>query len=355
MGHPKNISKAVYERLYEAGGESIFILELNTSKIYDCNPIAARRLGYTREEILLMDINELEVPLSEETTRFWTSGISDTHYYEAYMRHKDGTLLPVEVNSRFIDAEGQNYVVNFIRDIRRRKEAEVQREQLISDLDSFAHMVAHDLKNPINTIMGYLTLVEDMLGDEDVNPAQLQEYFGMTFHGIGQMVNIIDGLLVFASLRDGEEIETTMLDMNDVLYDVVARVQSLSNQYNATITIDPNIPMARGRYDWVTEIWMNYITNAIKYGGEPPQILISGRVTESGMVSYSVRDNGKGISEEDQKRVFKKHIRLENVGTKGQGLGLSIVRRIVQRLGGKTGLRSKEGQGSTFYFSLPAK
>jgi signal transduction histidine kinase len=102
----------------------------------------------------------------------------------------------------------------------------------------------------------------------------------------------------------------------------------------------------------VEEVWVNYISNAIKYGGQYPHIELGATVQTDGMVQFWVSDRGHGISEEDQDRLFVPFTQLSEVRVRGHGLGLSIVRRIVEKLGGEVGVESTIGEGSTFYFSL---
>ena len=102
------------------------------------------------------------------------------------------------------------------------------------------------------------------------------------------------------------------------------------------------------------EIWVNYISNAIKYGGDPPRAELGADREDNGMIRFWIRDNGRGIAPEQQASLFKPFIRLDQAHTTGYGLGLSIVRRIVVRLGGEVGVDSHLGRGSVFFFSLPA-
>ena len=116
-----------------------------------------------------------------------------------------------------------------------------------------------------------------------------------------------------------------------------------------------------GHPQWIEEVLVNYLSNAIKYGGTPPKIIIGANIGKAanvaeGMVRFYVRDYGPGISAKNQKRLFSKFERLDQVKTEGHGLGLSIVQRIIEKQGGEVGVESKNiiGEGSLFYFTLPA-
>ena len=101
-------------------------------------------------------------------------------------------------------------------------------------------------------------------------------------------------------------------------------------------------------------MWTNYISNGLKYGGQPPRLELGASVESNGMVRFWVRDNGQGLTAEAQQFLFTEFTRLDGIRVEGHGLGLSIVRRIVEKLGGEVGLESEVGRGSLFYFTLPA-
>jgi signal transduction histidine kinase len=108
----------------------------------------------------------------------------------------------------------------------------------------------------------------------------------------------------------------------------------------------------------VEEVWINYVSNGIKYGGRPPRVELGATPQADGMIQFWVQDNGRGLTPDEQDQLFKPFSQLGGgrEGTQGYGLGLSIVRRIVEKLGGQVGVESQAvaGQGSRFWFSLPA-
>src|SRR5262249_40902702 len=108
---------------------------------------------------------------------------------------------------------------------------------------------------------------------------------------------------------------------------------------------------AFGHITWIELVWVNYISNALKYGGRPPVIEI-GAEHQDGVIRYYVRDNGNGLTPAQQAVVFEPFRRLQPQA-EGHGIGLSIVRRIMEKLGGAAGVESEVGGGSLFYFTLP--
>jgi two-component system sensor histidine kinase/response regulator len=108
-----------------------------------------------------------------------------------------------------------------------------------------------------------------------------------------------------------------------------------------------------GYAPWIEEVWVNYLSNAMKYGGRPPLVELGAMEQPDAMVRFWVRDNGEGLSLDEQSRLFTPYTQLHLVRARGHGLGLSIVLRIVKKLGGEVGVESQVGHGSTFAFTLP--
>ncbi|MDY7076045.1 MAG: GAF domain-containing protein [Chloroflexota bacterium] len=228
----------------------------------------------------------------------------------------------------------------------RTSELEARNEELAA----FAHTVAHDLKNPLARIVGF----SEVLGEEyAVMPgAELRHYLYKMARTGRKMSSIIDGLLLLAGVRQ-MEVEMMPLDMAEIVDEAQQRLAPVIEEREAEITLPETWPMAVGYAPWVEEMWVNYLSNAVKYGGDPPQVELGGTVQTDGMVHFWVRDNGPGIPSEAQSRLFKPFTRLDQVCTPGHGLGLSIVWRIAERLGGKAWVKSEVGQGSVFGFTLP--
>ena len=174
---------------------------------------------------------------------------------------------------------------------------------------------------------------------------------------------IIEELMLLAGVRK-QEVVPAPLDMGNIVREAVERLDILVREQNGRITLPDEMawPAALGYAPWVEQVWANYISNAIKYGGQPPQITVGADLTSlqspsgQAMVRFWVQDNGPGLSVEAQASLFTPFTRLAQTRATGHGLGLSIVRRIVEKLGGEVGVESDgiPGRGSTFFFTLPA-
>ncbi|MBN1249852.1 MAG: HAMP domain-containing histidine kinase, partial [Anaerolineae bacterium] len=229
-----------------------------------------------------------------------------------------------------------------------------------AELDAFAHTVAHDLKTPLSLLTGYTSFMA--AGEVNDDPAQLDWCVRAIGQSARKMHNIIDELLLLSSVRKVGEVALQPLDMGEIVSDVLIRLSDLIDQEHAEVATPMAWPIAWGYAQWIEEVWANYISNALKYGGAPPRIevgatLLDAEAPTDGPVSirFWVRDNGDGLTDEQQARLFIPFERLDQARAKGYGLGLSIVQRIMEKLGGAAGVESPgvPGQGSTFYFDLP--
>lgn len=226
-----------------------------------------------------------------------------------------------------------------------------QMAEQIAELDAFAGTVAHDLKNPLARIIMVLDLIESIL--EDKLDDELSGLMKMSTRSSQTMLQIIDELLLLAQVRQAD-METDVIAMEDVVAGAIERVATMMETHEAQLIQPDEWPAAVGYAPWLTEVWVNYLSNGVKYGGRPPRLEVGYTETAVGQTRFWVRDNGEGLSDEDQSKLFKAFSRVYNKNqVEGHGLGLAIVRRIIRRLGGEVGVDSQLGQGSKFYFTLP--
>ena len=228
-----------------------------------------------------------------------------------------------------------------------------ERERLIADLNAFTQMVAHDLKHPLSAITGYATLLSDEL--EGTESADARQYLDVIVQTSFRMCRIIDEMLLLSSVRE-QSVVTRPLDMQKIVEEVLARLNLLLEQSRAEVIQPSTWPVAVGYGPWVEEIWANYISNAVKYGGTPPRVELGAWRGTDGQIHFWVKDNGHGLSPEEQQKLFTSYTRLDRATGQGHGLGLSIVRRILERLNGKFSVEcvSYPNGGCTFSFTLPA-
>ena len=171
------------------------------------------------------------------------------------------------------------------------------------------------------------------------------------------MNNIIEELMLLAGVRN-QSVVPQPLDMAAIVTEALQRLEYLIRDSHAEVHVASTWPIALGYGPWVEEVWVNYVSNALKYGGQtdkPPCVELGATPLDDGFVQFWVRDSGRGLSSEDQARLFMQFERLDQARATGHGLGLSIVKRIVGKLGGQVSVSSEIGVGSQFSFTLPTQ
>ncbi|MCC6906073.1 MAG: PAS domain-containing sensor histidine kinase [Anaerolineae bacterium] len=220
-----------------------------------------------------------------------------------------------------------------------------------NELDAFGHTVAHDLRAPLQIIIGYadLLLSEAESLDEDMRSSvQNIDLFAR------KMNDLINNLLLFATLRNAQSV-IVPVEIAPVLESVRQRFSDRLRDRGITLILAGELPPVMGHGPWIEEVFANLVENAIKYIGATnpdPRIEIRASANPE-TVRYEIIDNGIGISVDQTHQLFKLFSRLTDQAG-GLGIGLSIVKRIITRLGGDLGVISAPQQGSTFWFELPA-
>lgn len=231
------------------------------------------------------------------------------------------------------------------------QEAELYKQKT-EELDAYARTVAHDLKQPIAVIMGYAEMLPEVVSDL---PKEGLLYSALA--KIGQSANqasqIINALLLLATVNKAE-VPLEPINMATAVSNVLNRLHQQIEKFQAQIILPDEWETAVGYQPWIEEVWMNYLTNALKYGGEFPEIVLSCENHTPNMVCFWVKDSGPGVHDERQETLFIEFSRFaQNENGESHGLGLAIVRRIVEKLGGTVGYKSGPTNGSHFFFTLP--
>ncbi len=234
-----------------------------------------------------------------------------------------------------------------MHDITPYKETERLKNELITT-------VSHDLKTPLSVINGYI----ELLGMYNKLNTRGEEYMAMIQRSIQSMRQLIDDLLDLAHLDAGLKIRPEALPLESVIHESITGLADLAGekQLDVAVNLPDNLPLVMGDGRRLRQIMINLVSNAIKYTPPAGHITVNAEPRNNDVV-VSVEDNGLGISPEDQAQIFERFYRVRRPETdniEGTGLGLAIVKKLVEAHGGEIGLKSHLGEGSTFYFTVPA-
>jgi signal transduction histidine kinase len=218
------------------------------------------------------------------------------------------------------------------------------------ELDTFAHTISHNLQYSIDMIVGYANILK---GQARL-PDELEHYLNMIVRTSHSMTNVIRELELLSGVRN-THVEVAPLNMSRVMANAQQRLAHLIEAYHAKVVYPAAWPTTLGYAPWIEEVWVTYLSNALKYSGETPNIHVGATARSDGMVRFWVRDNGPGLSPEAVENIFTLTIQPGQEHGPGFGLGLSVVKRIIEKLGGQVGVETDtgSGQGNTFYFTLP--
>jgi len=258
--------------------------------------------------------------------------------------------------SPILDENGEIIAsVHIAKDITQRKLAEEKQAELVEKVESinkelkdFAYIVSHDLKAPlrgIKTLSDWITTDYSHKLDE-----KGREQMGLLSSRVERMHNLIDGVLEYSRVGRTEE-KQVQVNLNELVPGII---DAIAPPETIAITVDDELPVVKCGQTRIMQVFQNLLSNAVKYMDKPKGKIKVGCVEENGFWKFSVADNGPGIEEKDFERIFQMFQTLSpRDEVESTGVGLTVVKKIVEIYGGKIWVESKSGQGSTFFFTLP--
>jgi signal transduction histidine kinase len=220
------------------------------------------------------------------------------------------------------------------------------------ELDAYAHTVAHDLKNPVAAILGFAEHLEESV--DTLPERERRESLQAITRSAQKMQAIIDALLLLGEARRSD-VPIRTVDLGLISGECLKGLAHEMKRLGGEVRLPETWPSAIGYAPWVEQVLTNYVSNALKYGGRPPRVDLGAVVVSERHVRIWVRDNGRGLTPEEIGKTFAPFTRLSVEDVAGHGLGLSIVRRLVERMGGEVAVESEgtPGAGCMFSFTLP--
>jgi signal transduction histidine kinase len=270
---------------------------------------------------------------------------------ELELKRTDGSMISILCFGVPIrDEDGIIGGIEAFVDITNQKKAERALAHSNEELQQFAYVASHDLQEPLRMVISYLSLLKKRYRDELDD--QAKDYIDYAVDGGKRMKALIDDLLQYSRVETKVK-PSSPVDMNEVASRTLMNLELPIKENGAEIIVE-NLPTVNGDRMQLGQVLQNLVSNAIKFRGEArPEVRIGCSLDHEKWV-FSVRDNGIGIDMDYAGRIFQMFQRLNsNDRYEGTGVGLAIVKKIVERHGGKVWVESQLGKGSTFFFSIP--
>ncbi len=321
---------------------------------------AEQVLGYTAEEIVGRHVSVLMPPSVSEDTGWILGRIrrgEKVDHYQTKRRHKDGAVIDVSLTvSPIRDDSGRIIGASKVgRDITEMKRVEAERAQADRRKDRFLSMLGHELRNPVAAIRMAVELL-----DRPCDAAQLAEAREILRRQTSTLARLVDDLIDVSRITRGViEIRKVPLDLPIVIEHAIGTVRVLlqDRRHSLTLEFDPKLPQVEGDPVRLEQVFANLFSNSCKYTPPGGRIRISA-AAEGGKVLTRVTDDGAGIDPADLPHIFDlftQGARTLNLSDGGLGVGLTVVRELVERHGGRVAARSEgRGKGSEFVVELPA-
>ncbi|MBE0432141.1 PAS domain S-box protein [candidate division WOR-3 bacterium] len=366
-------SEEKFRNLFQHSNEAIFILDLN-GRVLDANQKLLALFGYRPSEIAAVTIYDLVDAAEESRYRSALQALTGegSAVFEIDLKRKNGQIFPAEVSASTFAIGRAKVVQGVVRNISERKRAEEelrkyrkhleafvaqrtdQLEAANKELESFAYSVSHDLRAPLRAMEGFANaLLEDYADRLDETG---RDYARRVVAAAEHMDILIQDLLSYSRLSRSE-LKPAAVDLDSVLGEVMHQFSADIEKTSAQIRIERPLPAVMGDHATLVNVLSNLLSNAIKFvePGVRPRINI--RAEETGTrVRLWVEDAGIGIAPEYHDRIFRIFERLQGVEKyPGTGIGLAIVKKGLERMGGQVGVDSAPGRGSKFWIELRLK
>ncbi len=343
------ISENRYRRLFEASRDGILIVDPYTGTITDANSSAAELLGYAQEQLLGQALWKIGLLKDQEATLTALPELQEKQvlrFETALLHTTEGQPRALEIVCNLYQENGHDVIQCNIRDIAERKELERRKDEFIS-------MASHELKTPVTSLKGFLTLLQrrlTTLGEE-----KGLHYLARMDAQVHRLTRLINDMLDLSKMQTGQLVyREERFDVDALVQEIVENVQETTQTHHLLLEGRAQTEMFGDR-DRIGQVLINLLNNAIKYSSQADTVLVHVAQGQN-QLHMSVQDFGIGIAREYQHKIFERFYQVTDPeeGTyPGLGMGLYISCQIVRRHGGQLWVESEKGEGATFHVTLP--
>jgi len=357
-------SEEKYKAVFRTIPDAIILTQMD-GMVVDVNFGFSKLSGFTKEEAVGSTLLELELYSVPEdrmrlTKTLQTNGMVEN--FETLIKCKIGSLGTVLISASIISINNRPHVLSLTKDITDRKMVELLLKKQAEELtelnatkDKFFSIIAHDLKNPFNTILGFTDVLLTNFKEFDTH--ETLKYLNIIDNSSKHAFLLLENLLLWARTQTGTiDFYPEVIELRDIIMDVIVLIANQANKKNISVSssLQDHCTVIADK-NMIESILRNLLTNAIKFTPNNGNIDVS-TVKENNQVEISIKDTGVGINKEDLEYIFRIDRKSTTLGTekeKGTGLGLILCKEFVEKHGGKIWAESEFGGGSTFKFTIP--
>ena len=359
--------KELFRLSFENANIGMCMVDLQ-GNLFKVNAEMSNIFGYSIEEMEKMNVNAIAHPdfndVSPQFIKNASNGLVSHSIFEKKYIHKEGKVVICIVTTSTVFDDNHNivYFISHVQDITAKKNAEQklhdQNEELRklnNEKDKFFSIIAHDLKSPFNSILGFSELLVQSVAEKDYD--EILEYTDIIMKSSHRAMDLLTNLMEWSQSHTGRmKFNPEQFELIDLIEHVELLFSDIARQKSITIRkkLVGNLPLLADK-SMISTVLRNLLSNAIKFTRQGGRILISVITTENEL-ALSISDNGIGISERRIGRLFQLDERYSTPGTEketGSGLGLILCREFIEKHGGRIWVESKPGEGSTFIFTIP--
>ncbi|RME36633.1 MAG: PAS domain-containing sensor histidine kinase [Thermoflexia bacterium] len=334
--------------MFENSADPILITTME-GRITEANQTFLNTMGYSREEVVGRPFSELAS--RPDQVALWLQQMAQEKRAGGNLEvvSSSGTPVPFEVRATSIPIGETSYIQWVLHDLSERIRLEQVREDLV-------HMIIHDLRNPLSSIMSGLDLIRAAVMDSSLN-LPVDQLFDVTRRSGERLFTLIDSILDLARLEAGKtELRWELIPVSELVRETIEQVQplALGREVHLETRIPSNLPPVLGDRELLRRVLVNLLDNALKYTPAGGRVTVTAERLSPETLLFAVADTGPGIPLEHQARIFDRFARVPGQRTGGTGLGLAFCKLAVEAHGGKIWVESRPGEGATFKFTLPA-
>lgn len=336
-----------YSSLFENSADPILITDAQ-GRITDVNRKFCQMLGYSRAEILQQEAFALTN--HSQKLQGWLDQVLQGKDIlgNLEMTAREGRTIPFEVRATLVFHGSRPYVQWVFHDITERLKLEQVREDL-------THMIVHDLRNPLSSIMSSLELIRARLQDPSID-IPLDQLFAVAQRSGERLFGLIDSILDVARLESGRaELNYQVIDVGDLIGDAVEQFRpvAVGREIRLSFYVPQGLPAIKGDRNLLLRTLTNLLDNALKFTPHGGEVRVTVDRPSADALQFAISDTGPGIPLEYQERIFDRFARLPNEKARGTGIGLAFCKLAVEAHGGRIWVESQPGKGATFKFTVP--